>query len=43
MDINQQPTTTINVEARPEKDNEKLKAEIGRKLQEAEWKTGGDV
>ena len=42
-DINQQPTTTISVEARPEKDNEMLKAEIARKLHEAEWKTIGDV
>ena len=42
-DINQQPTTTISVEARPEKDDEVLKAEIARKLREAEWKNSGDV
>jgi hypothetical protein len=38
-DINQQPTTTIKVEARRDKDDEALKAEIAQKLRVAEWRT----
>jgi hypothetical protein len=41
--IRQQPTTTIHIEARPEKNEESVRVEIARKFQEAEWTTGEDI